>query len=71
MTGDSADDDNLLGDNGMCVRALYDYQAEDGDELSFDPGDIITNVEVVDEGWWTGTFNGMKGMFPANYVEPM
>lgn len=42
----------------------------DETEINFDPGDIITNVEMIDEGWWTGTApDGHNGMFPANYVE--
>lgn len=54
----------------VTVRALYDYQASDDTEISFDPDDIITNVEILDEGWWTGTApNGSSGMFPSNYVE--
>lgn len=57
-------------DKGVCVRALYDYQAADETEISFDPDDIITNVEMVDQGWWNGVSpNGDYGMFPANYVE--
>ncbi|CAI9735876.1 B isoform X1 [Octopus vulgaris] len=57
-------------DKGMCVRALYDYQAADDTEISFDPDDIITNVEQFDEGWWNGISpSGEYGMFPANYVE--
>lgn len=39
------------------------------DEISFDPDDIITNVEQIDEGWWQGECNGRYGLFPANYVE--
>lgn len=39
------------------------------DEISFDPGDIIENVEAIDEGWWLGEINGQRGLFPANYVE--
>lgn len=56
---------------GVSVRALYDYQAADDTEISFDPGDIITNVEMVDEGWWQGLApDGQSiGLFPANYVE--
>jgi len=49
--------------------ALYDYQATDDDEISFDPDDIITNLEFIDEGWWRGTCHGVHGLFPANYVE--
>ena len=42
----------------------------DDTEITFDPDDIITNVEQIDPGWWTGTApDGTHGMFPANYVE--
>jgi len=54
----------------ITVRALYDYQAADDTELSFDPDDFITNVDQIDEGWWQGTGpDGSFGLFPANYVE--
>ena len=51
------------------VKALYDYTAGDADELSFDDGDIITNVEDVDDGWAAGDCNGKHGLFPTNFVE--
>uniref|UniRef100_A0A8B9GTG8 Drebrin-like b n=1 Tax=Astyanax mexicanus TaxID=7994 RepID=A0A8B9GTG8_ASTMX len=58
------------GDRGVCARALYDYQAADDTEISFDPDDIITGIEMIDEGWWRGYApDGHFGMFPANYVE--
>ncbi|XP_010874682.2 drebrin-like b isoform X3 [Esox lucius] len=57
-------------DRGLCARALYDYQAADDTEISFDPDDIITGIEMIDEGWWRGYGpGGHFGMFPANYVE--
>ncbi|XP_067347380.1 src substrate cortactin-like isoform X2 [Channa argus] len=56
-------------DLGMTAVALYDYQAAGDDEISFDPDDIITNIEMIDEGWWRGTCRGEYGLFPANYVE--
>ncbi|XP_048877363.1 drebrin-like a isoform X2 [Brienomyrus brachyistius] len=56
--------------HGTCARALYDYQAADNTEISFDPDDIITGIEMIDEGWWRGFApDGSFGMFPANYVE--
>lgn len=59
-----------IGDQGKCARALYDYQAETEDEISFDPGDIISEIDELDEGWWRGRGpDGHYGMFPANYVE--
>lgn len=57
-------------DQGVCARAIYDYQAADDTEITFDPDDIITGIEMIDEGWWRGVGpNGHYGMFPANYVE--
>lgn len=53
----------------LVAIALYDYQAGADDELSFDPDDIITNIEMIDEGWWRGECKGMLGLFPANYVQ--
>ncbi|XP_035494635.2 drebrin-like protein A [Scophthalmus maximus] len=60
----------VLTERQMCVRALYDYQAEDESEISFEPGDIIRDVETVDKAWWRGwSKDGRQGLFPANYVE--
>uniref|UniRef100_A0A8C7CIY1 Cortactin n=1 Tax=Oncorhynchus kisutch TaxID=8019 RepID=A0A8C7CIY1_ONCKI len=56
-------------DLGLTAVALYDYQAAGDDEISFDPDDIITNIEMIDEGWWRGVCRGAYGLFPANYVE--
>uniref|UniRef100_A0A8C6WEN7 Drebrin-like b n=1 Tax=Neogobius melanostomus TaxID=47308 RepID=A0A8C6WEN7_9GOBI len=57
-------------ERGICAKALYDYQAADETEVSFDPDDIITGIEMIDEGWWRGYGpDGHFGMFPANYVE--
>ncbi|XP_051543827.1 drebrin-like protein B isoform X2 [Myxocyprinus asiaticus] len=57
-------------DRLLCVRALYDYQAEDETEISFEPGDIISDVETIDKAWWRGSSkDGRQGLFPANYVE--
>nr|XP_020458294.1 src substrate cortactin isoform X2 [Monopterus albus] len=56
-------------DLGVTAVALYDYQAAGDDEISFDPDDIITNIEKIDQGWWRGVCRGAYGLFPANYVE--
>ncbi|XP_070780951.1 drebrin-like protein B [Enoplosus armatus] len=63
-------DDVKASGRDLSARALYDYQAVDDTEITFDPDDIITGVEMVDEGWWRGYGpDGHYGMFPANYVE--
>lgn len=37
----------VSGQTGIVATAIYDYQAADTDEISFDPGDIIINIEQV------------------------
>ncbi|ELK38285.1 Src substrate cortactin [Myotis davidii] len=61
--------DEYENDLGITAIALYDYQAAGDDEISFDPDDIITNIEMIDDGWWRGLCKGRYGLFPANYVE--
>ncbi|XP_066979243.1 drebrin-like protein B isoform X3 [Macrobrachium rosenbergii] len=60
----------ILPEHGLCARALYDYQAADDTEITFDPEEIITNIDQIDAGWWQGVGpDGSFGLFPANYVE--
>lgn len=56
---------------GVKAVALYDYQGEADDEISFNPDEIITNIEMIDEGWWKGQCNGCVGLFPSAYVQLM
>ncbi|ALC46322.1 Cortactin [Drosophila busckii] len=67
-----ANSDNLadyLEDTGLHAIALYDYQAADEDEISFDPDDVVTHIEKIDDGWWRGLCKNRYGLFPANYVQ--
>ena len=56
---------------GLCFRAIYDYTAQDVDEVTFIDGDLIVNCQPIDDGWMTGTVQrtGETGMLPSNYVE--
>jgi len=64
------DKDATLQSYGICAVSLYDYQASDETEISFDPGQIITHIDQIDPGWWQGLGpDGGYGLFPANYVE--
>jgi len=51
--------------------AMYEYDAQDEDEVSFVEGDRIINTESIDDGWMYGTVQrtGDVGMLPSNYVE--
>ncbi|XP_053743524.1 myosin IEb [Synchiropus splendidus] len=50
-------------------RALYAYDAQDTDELSFNAEDVIEILSEDASGWWFGRLRGREGMFPGNYVE--
>ncbi|CAB4257167.1 similar to Saccharomyces cerevisiae YHL002W HSE1 Subunit of the endosomal Vps27p-Hse1p complex required for sorting of ubiquitinated membrane proteins into intralumenal vesicles prior to vacuolar degradation [Maudiozyma barnettii] len=53
------------------VRAMYDLNSSEKDELSFKKGDIIIVLEQVYRDWWRGTLHGKIGIFPLNYVTPI
>ncbi|XP_075679195.1 SH3 domain containing GRB2 like, endophilin-A isoform X3 [Dermatophagoides pteronyssinus] len=54
---------------GPCCQALYDFDAENENELNFKEGDIIQLVTKVDDNWYEGSINGRTGLFPVSYVQ--
>ncbi|XP_049819118.1 protein nervous wreck isoform X2 [Aethina tumida] len=53
--------------------ALYDYDGEGDEELTFEEGQIIRILSrcahSVDDGWWKGELEGRVGNFPSLVVE--
>ena len=54
----------------MCALALYDYQAADETEISFDPGQVITHIDQIDPGWWQVRYRLLKHLMGGgNYTK--
>lgn len=66
---------SLNGDASVCfVKALYDYEGQTDDELSFPEGAIIRILNKEnqdDDGFWEGEFSGRIGVFPSVLVEEL
>uniref|UniRef100_A0A4W6CR58 Rho guanine nucleotide exchange factor (GEF) 7a n=1 Tax=Lates calcarifer TaxID=8187 RepID=A0A4W6CR58_LATCA len=52
----------------LLVRARFNFQQTNEDELTFSKGDIISVTRQEEGGWWEGMLNGKTGWFPSNYV---
>ncbi|XP_016346552.1 rho guanine nucleotide exchange factor 7-like [Sinocyclocheilus anshuiensis] len=53
----------------VLVKARFNFQQTNEDELSFNKGDIIQVTRQEEGGWWEGSLNGKTGWFPSNYVK--
>ncbi|KAM9971286.1 hypothetical protein ACTFIW_011263 [Dictyostelium discoideum] len=57
--------------NGEIVRALYDYNATEENEISFKANALIKVVLRDESGWWQGMVIGESdriGVFPSNFI---
>ena len=48
---------------------MFDYDAEDDDELSLRKGEIVEVLDQKKDGWWQGSLHGKEGLFPFNFVQ--
>uniref|UniRef100_A0A671DP93 Intersectin 1 n=1 Tax=Rhinolophus ferrumequinum TaxID=59479 RepID=A0A671DP93_RHIFE len=51
------------------VIGMYDYTAQNDDELAFNKGQLINVLNREDPDWWKGEVSGQVGLFPSNYVK--
>lgn len=54
------------------VKARYDFEARDADDLAFKRGEILDIVSKDEELWWTArNALGKTGSIPVPYIEPV
>lgn len=59
----------VLACSGPRCIALFDYEGEEDDELTFSQGDVIALLELVEQEWGRGQIHGRVGIFPLNFTE--
>ncbi|XP_064862381.1 rho guanine nucleotide exchange factor 7-like [Oncorhynchus nerka] len=52
----------------LLVKARFNFEQTNEDELSFNKSDVINVTRQEEGGWWEGSLNGKTGWFPSNYV---
>lgn len=58
------------GGKGQKAVIQYDYEKAEDNEIELLEGQIVTDIDMVDEDWWIGTnAKGERGLFPSNYVD--
>ncbi|KAL4239332.1 Small G protein signaling modulator 3 [Mactra antiquata] len=60
---------NVARNRRRRAKALLDFERHDDDELGFRKNDVITIISMKDEHCWVGELNGLRGWFPAKFVE--
>ncbi|XP_052829675.1 F-BAR and double SH3 domains protein 2 isoform X4 [Octopus bimaculoides] len=65
----------IPNDGEIWARALYDYEGNTDDELSFTEGTYIRIIRKdengIDDGFWQGEIEGEIGVFPSLVVEEL
>ena len=51
------------------AKAIYAYESNNSDELTFAEGDILSIVDVSEEEWWKAEQGGVVFIVPAAYLE--
>ena len=52
----------------MYADAVWDHDARDSDEISFEVGDVIEILDMTDDVWWQGSVRDTVGWLQASFV---
>ncbi len=53
----------------VLVKARFNFQQTNEDELSFNKADIIQVIRQEEGGWWEGVSQRQNRLVPSNYVK--
>ena len=71
----NSSDLNVLHNNEVMYRVLYDFQATEQEETSVEEGELVTVMKVGDDSgndeWCYVESKGKQGYVPFNYLEPV
>jgi len=51
------------------AKVMYDYAGGTPQELRLTAGTEIEFIADLGSGWYHGAYNGVEGVFPADYVQ--
>ncbi|XP_055746409.1 growth arrest-specific protein 7-like [Salvelinus fontinalis] len=56
--------------SGSYCKSLYSFSGDQHQQgLTFEVGEILKIVQPLPGGWWEGELDGVRGWFPASYVQ--
>ncbi|GJE84802.1 SH3 domain-containing protein [Phanerochaete sordida] len=54
---------------GEWAEAMYEYTSDDPGDLPLEEGQRVLIIERTSDDWWTGEYEGRRGLVPASYVK--
>lgn len=64
-------DQQRIGVTEEKYMVLYEFKAQEDDELSISKGQVVTITEKGEDGWWKAWCNGVSGLVPGTYLTKM
>ncbi|EKM59550.1 uncharacterized protein PHACADRAFT_250122 [Phanerochaete carnosa HHB-10118-sp] len=54
---------------GEWAEAIYEYSSDDPGDLPLQEGQRVLIIERTSDDWWTGVYEGRRGLVPASYIK--
>lgn len=61
----------VVSSSDVILRCLFDFNGQEGDELTIQANQIIVQVRNEGNGWIVGKTGSVEGAFPETYVEEL